>query len=419
MIRTTGFVFKQVMPYYDRYTAPFFKGVDHDVVSHAMPGGATSSSQEGAMKQGYIHLLPHMLRFLAGTRKIVRYHDVTPGSQITWNTAFLAVTTAWQRGGEEEVNDLLWILESVADTPEAELTDALKNDRLILYRDSNDAFRDLITGKFGRMPLGFPPDWVYESAFGDGYRAAIEGRTADSPLAGLAEVDIEAERGRLSEQIKRAPTHEEVVMYLNHPGDALKTILFRQEYGNPNWLPLDVWFEGLEPDRDMLFKDTEDKPHSMRILGIGRPDFQGMSAVRYSLNGELFTHTVKVAEATGAGEQALEMADRGNPCHVASPSNGDLWILYVKPGDIVKEGEELFNITIMKQEKAVTAPMAGIVERVLKTADYKYDKKMVPVKEGELLVVLGPVPLRCSGCQTPIKDSGFKFCPACGKDVSE
>ena len=38
------------------------------------------------MKQGYIHLLPYMLRFLAGTRKIVRYHDVTPGSQITWNT---------------------------------------------------------------------------------------------------------------------------------------------------------------------------------------------------------------------------------------------------------------------------------------------------------------------------------------------
>ena len=44
-----------------------------------------------------------MLKFLAGTRKIVRYHDVTPGSQITWNTAFLAVTGAYKRGGEEEV----------------------------------------------------------------------------------------------------------------------------------------------------------------------------------------------------------------------------------------------------------------------------------------------------------------------------
>ena len=55
------------------------------------------------MKQGYIQLLPYMLKFLAGTRKIVRYHDVTPGSQITWNTSFLAVTGAFKRGGEREV----------------------------------------------------------------------------------------------------------------------------------------------------------------------------------------------------------------------------------------------------------------------------------------------------------------------------
>ncbi|HAB83859.1 MAG TPA: hypothetical protein DCE69_11475, partial [Sutterella wadsworthensis] len=45
------------------------------------------SSQEGAVKQGYIQLLPFMLEFLECSRRIVRYHDVTPGSQITWNTA--------------------------------------------------------------------------------------------------------------------------------------------------------------------------------------------------------------------------------------------------------------------------------------------------------------------------------------------
>ncbi|HWQ10063.1 MAG TPA: hypothetical protein VN436_13175, partial [Holophaga sp.] len=114
MIRTCGFVLKQIMPYYDRYTAPYFQGIDHDVVDHGMPGGATSSSQEGALKQGYIHLLPYMLQFLAGTRKIVRYHDVTPGSQITWNTAFLAVTGAYKRGGERAVRDMLEVLEATA-----------------------------------------------------------------------------------------------------------------------------------------------------------------------------------------------------------------------------------------------------------------------------------------------------------------
>lgn len=106
------------MPYFDRYCSPYFQGVDYDVIRYAMPGGATSSSQEGAVKQGYIQLLPYMLDFLAYTRQIVRYHDVTPGSQTTWNTAFLAVTGAYKRGGMPAVQQLLSVLKTVTETPE-------------------------------------------------------------------------------------------------------------------------------------------------------------------------------------------------------------------------------------------------------------------------------------------------------------
>jgi len=417
MIRTCNFVLKQIMPYYDRYTAPYFRGIDHDVISHGMPGGAASSSQEGALKQGHIRLLPHMLKFLAGTRQIVRYHDVTPGSQITWNTAFLAVTSAFQRGGEEEVRQLLWILDSVISTPETDLNDEIKKDRLILYSNSNDAFRNLLLGKFGRLPLGFPPDWVYASAFGKDFEKAISDRTMASPLEGLLPVDIETEKKELEKQIGRIPTKEEVVMYLNHPSDTVKTILFRNEFGNPNNVPLDVWFEGLVPGREIQFRDTDGKPHSMKILGLEPADERGLSVVRYTLNGEVFTHTVKVADAAGHGPEAIRMADPNNPYHAGAPSNGDLWIMYVKPGDIVKAGEELFNITIMKQEKSVVSTVDGIVERVMKSADYKFDKKMVPVKAGELLVELGPLPRKCPGCLTPFANVDFKYCPNCGKKV--
>ncbi len=417
MIRDCNFVLKQIMPWYDRYTAPYFQGIDHDVVRHGMPGGATSSSQEGAMQQGYIHLLPHMLRFLAGTRQIIRYHDVTPGSQITWNTAFLAVTSAYQRGGEDEVRHLLWILETVIATPEDQLSEEMKEERSVLYKDSNDAFRNLLLGKFGKLPLGFPPDWVYASAFGKNYAQALAERTEVSPLEGLAPVDIEKEKQELEKQISRVPTTEELIMYLNHPGDALKTILFRHEFGNPNRVPLDVWFEGLVPGRELDFNDTDGKPHSMKILGIEHPDEKGMSMVRYTLNGEIFTHTVKVADAAGHAADAIQMAEPGNPYHAASPSNGDLWIMYVKPGDVVKAGEELFNITIMKQEKSVVSAVDGIVVSVVKTADYKFDKKMVPVKKGELLVKLGPLPRKCTACGTPFANTDYKFCPQCGEKV--
>jgi hypothetical protein len=37
-----------------------------------------------------------------------------------------------------------------------------------------------------------------------------------------------------------------------------------QEFGNPNHLPLDVWFEGLTPDRELIFNDSNDKPHRLK-----------------------------------------------------------------------------------------------------------------------------------------------------------
>lgn len=417
MIRTTGFVLKQIMPYYDRYTAPYFQGVDYDVINHGMPGGATSSSQEGAMKQGYIHLLPYMLKFLAGIRKIVRYHDVTPGSQITWNTAFLAVTGTYKRGGLRGVRKLLAVLDQVVTVPEESLPEEVKVERLKIYEDANDAFRDLLLGKFGRLPLGFPPDWVYESAFGPDYQAAISCRTECSPLNTLPSVDLLREQQSLTEHIDRVPTDEELIMYLNHPGDALNTIKFVSTYGDCNCLPLHVWFEGLRAGEGIMLKDSSGKPHALTMQHISRPDDHGMSLVSYTVDSESFLLQVKVAEAVGKDDSGVEKADVNDPYQVASPSSGDLWVMHVKPGDLVKKGEELFNISIMKQEKSILAPVDGMVARVLKSADFQEDKKMVPVQEGELLVVLVPAPRKCPTCTTPVTREDYKFCPGCGQKV--
>ncbi len=420
MIKTTGFVLKQIMPYFDRYAAPYFQGIDYDVVEHGMPGGATSSSQEGALKQGYIHLLPQMLRFLAGTRQIVKYHDVTPGSQITWNTAFLAVTGAFGRGGTKAVEELLNVLSTVVQTPEEQLSDDIRAARLLLYVDANDAFRDLLLGKFGKLPLGFPPDWVYASAFGKEYREAIARRTEASPLELLPDADLDTERTKLAETLQREPNEEELLMYLNHPGDALRTMQFQSEYGDPNTIPLDVWFEGLPLNHKLTFLDRHDKPHDMTILHITEPDERGNCVVRYSLDSEYFTHQVKVTEPTRAGaDPAREMADPDNPHHVGAPSHGDLWVMHVRPGDQVKAGEELFNISIMKQEKAVLAPMEGVVRRVLKTADYQNDRKVVPVRAGELLVELGDPIDTCPTCRNEVPHHEYHFCPHCGQKLTK
>ena len=169
----------------------------------------------------------------------------------------------------------------------------------------------------------------------------------------------------------------------------------------------------------MHFNDSRDKPHQMTIMHMSEPDENGMGQVRYSLDSEIMSHEVKLAEPSSGPTTGLEKADAGNPYHIASPNNGDLWVMYVSPGEVVKQGEELFNISIMKQEKAVLSPVDGVVKRVLKAADFRENKKMVPVTEGELLVELGPVPNTCPSCSEIIVMEGCAYCPHCGKPVGE
>lgn len=416
MISQANFVLKQIMPYYDKYCSPYFQGTDYEVVNHCMPGGATSSSQEGAVKQGYIHLLPYMLRFLAGTRQIVRYHDVTPGSQITWNTAFLAVTGAWKRGEMKAVTNLLNILDEVVNTPENEHSDKLKKDRLSLYMDCNDVFKQLLLGQFGKLPLGYPSDWVYESVFGAKWQDAINNRTEDCPLDHLAPSDTIAEEYACVDIMKRELTDEELVMYLNHPGDAIKTMQFQEKYGDPNALPLDVWFEGLKSNRDLQFTDEGGKPHQITIYNVSNINEQGIVEVRYGFDSQTLTYEVKIANKTGSSSNEIAMANQRNPDELGAPSSGDLWVTYVSEGDIVKKGQELFNISIMKQEKAVLAPKDAMIAKIHKSADYKTSRKMIPVHEGELIMELADIPMYCSNkaCGKPLVMENVKFCPYCG-----
>lgn len=209
-------------------------------------------------------------------------------------------------------------------------------------------------------------------------------------------------------------------MYLNHPADAVKTIEFKQQYGDPNNLPLPVWFEGLADGEEINFTDSKGKPHSFNLLRIGRTDERGISIVRFVLDSEFMSHEVQVKKAETAAAKGAVLADPNNALHVASPSNGDLWVVYAKPGDIVKKGQELFNISIMKQEKAVLAPVDAQVKRVFKNADFKANKKMVAVREGELIIELAPVPSCCSnpGCGRPLPDGEYAFCPYCGQSIA-
>ncbi len=414
-IRETAFVLKQIMPVYDHYCSPTFLGIDHDVTLHGLPGGATSSSQEDALKHGYAFLLPSILLVLELYRKLIRYHDVTPGSQITWTNGYLMIVDAYERGGMSEVQRIIEILKKVTSVPEEKLDEQVKEDRMLLFANSNDALKNLLMGKFGKLPLGWPPDWVYQSVFGNKREDAIAQRTEESPLNFLPPVNIDEVRKELVGHIGREPTENELVNYLNHPGDALKLINNVAKYADPNVLSDDIWFEGLVEGVEREFRTSDGKVHTIEVMHIADISKNGIRRIRYKLDHEVFVEEIQV-EDKAIEKAGLEMADENNPYHIGAPFDADLWLVHKKVGDSVETGEEIFNLSLMKVEYGVTSPVDGVVKRVLVFADYKADKKMVPVKKGQLLMELALPRERCANCNAEINE-GDKFCSECGSKM--
>ncbi len=75
------------------------------------------------------------------------------------------------------------------------------------------------------------------------------------------------------------------------------------------------------------------------------------------------------------------------------------------------------NLALMKIECGVTSTVDGVVKRVRVSADYKADKKMVPVKKGQLLMELAPPRELCTNCNAEINE-GDKFCSTCGSTLA-
>jgi len=117
--------------YYRDFESQFF-GFDPTVQIHKLPGGATGSSFEQAVKGGFLNLMPQILQDELPKVQVElgNWWSVTPGSQILWTTA---------------VNNVL------------------KKAR---YKEVTDDLKNLLLGRYGDFPFYKPADWIYEKIFG-------------------------------------------------------------------------------------------------------------------------------------------------------------------------------------------------------------------------------------------------------------
>ena len=362
-----------------------FKGLDHTVTLHKMPGGAFPSSFEQAQRAEFLHLMPAILKLMSLYNRIVKYFDVTPGSQITWVTCSGIINRYAKERGDAGVKHIIELMLKFVGE-KAQNFDAMTNEEqeelLLLFRNAPGDFRNLLLGNYGKLPVGWPAEWVYRSTFGEEWEAKIKERKELSPLDSVADDDLNRLRRELSDNLARAATEEEFVLYLMHPKDALEFIAFRDKYGDaPLALPTDVWREGLKKPGDRVNFDLWGKPYSLELVSIGA-EHEGSIYVVMRVNNKTRVYTVATPRA-----KKVEVRMAKGPNDVGAPINGNIWRIgnpergVIKVGDIVHKGEEIANLEAMKMENAILAPCDGqIAELCVKNND--------TVQEGQLLFVI-------------------------------
>ena len=371
--------------FYDWAESPF-KGFDHTVVYHKMPGGAFPSSFEQAEKGGFLHLMPAILKVMSLYNKIIHYFDVTPGSQITWVTCSGIVNKYAKAKGEVGVKHLIDLLNKFIEEKSLDfdaMEKAEQEELLGLFKNAPGDFKNLILGHYGMLPMGWPPEWVYKSAFGDEWEKKIKERIELSPLESLADDDLEKIRKELSEHLGRAPTEEEYIIYLMHPKDALEMFEFREKYGEaPLVLPTNVWREGLKKPGDKVDFELWGKPYCIELVSIGA-EHEGIIHVVMRVNNKTRVYAVETPRA-----KKVEIRIARFPNEIGAPINGNIWRIgnpergTLKVGDIVHKGEEIANLEAMKMENAIVAPFdAQITEICVKLNDFVVEKQLLFVLE--------------------------------------
>ncbi|MGI5505269.1 pyruvate carboxylase [Lentzea sp. CA-135723] len=215
-------------------------------------------------------------------------------------------------------------------------------------------------GELGDPPGGWPEPFRSK---------ALEGRPAPKPVEELSAEDeaglADARRATLNRLLFPAPTKE----FTTH----------REAYGDTSVLRSKDFFYGLRPGEEY----SVDLEPGVRLLigleAISEADERGIRTVMATLNGQL--RPIQVRDRSVAVDvAAAEKADRANPNHVAAPFAGVVTAA-VAEGDRVDAGQTVATIEAMKMEAAITAPKAGVVQRLALRGAQQ-------VEGGDLLIVL-------------------------------
>jgi pyruvate carboxylase len=327
-------------PYWEivrRVYAPFEAGLPSPtgrVYRHEIPGGQLSNLRQQAIALGLGDRFEEIeSMYAAADRMLGRLVKVTPSSKVVGDLA-------------------LHLVGAGVDPREFEADPG--------RFDVPDSVIGFLHGELGDPAGGWPEPFRTK---------ALAGRPAPREIAALTDEDhaglASNRRGTLNRLLFPGPTKE----FLAH----------RAQFGDTSVLASKDFFYGLEPRKEYTVGLEKGVTLLIELEAIGEADERGIRNVMANLNGQL--RTIQVRDRSVASDLPVaEKADRAVPGHVAAPFAGVV-TLAVSEGDTVKAGATVATIEAMKMEAAITAPIAGTVERLAIGS-------VQQVEGGDLLAVL-------------------------------
>ncbi|HDD35342.1 MAG TPA: biotin/lipoyl-binding protein [Candidatus Desulfofervidus auxilii] len=330
--------------------APFesqYKGFDPTVQIHKLPGGAMGSSFEQAEKGGFLHLMPKILleELPKVQKELGNWWSVTPGSQILWTVA---------------------------------VDNVLSGER---YANPSGDLKNLLLGRYGPFPFYRPSDEIYEKIFGHNWKGIVE---REWGLEEIKPVDLEAEKSALERKIRRKATTEELVLYLQHPTDAVAFFKFEEQFGKTYVLPPQVWFRqgGFKTGEKITFTDYTGKFHIIEVGPTHEADGEKITHFVIDLQPVVLATEIEEKKAVSVAALTREEIDAlAKVGDIRAPFNASVQKIEVKQGDEVKEGDIVIVIEAMKMQTPLVSEVEGRVERI-------FVKEGDQVKTGDKLILI-------------------------------
>lgn len=327
--------------------APFEAGVPGPtgrVYHHEIPGGQLSNLRAQAKALGLADRFELIEDSYAAVNEMLgRPTKVTPSSKV--------------------VGDLALHLVGAGVDPADFAADPQRHD-------IPDSVIGFLRGELGTPPGGWP----------ELRDKALAGRAESSPA--VAEIPAgEAENLRSTDRQQRRAALDRLLF----PRQAEEFLEHRRRFGNTDALDDRVFFYGLKEGEENVIRfasgdnSADIPPMVVRLDAVGEPDDKGMRRVVCNVNGQIRPLQVR-DRAVESVTAAAEKADPNRAGHVAAPFAGVVTV-NVGEGAEVSAGDPVAVIEAMKMEATITAPVDGVVERIVLHQPAK-------VEGGDLLVVV-------------------------------